>query len=278
MSHSPNKCWLFSDEDPYQEAPVFVQPGRYGDLILLLPAFRLWSIMCGKAVRVFVSMEFGSVLEGVSYVEPYQLALHWMGDTYRFVEIAKKLHPWVICTQLHGQGLNCVPDAFPSFSMTMWNRTGLRPLYYTLPLIFDRRNKEREEVLAKRLGIGLTNKPVLLFNLEGETSPLPKKELLHSAMLDKLRERFHLINLGPVRAQRIYDLLGLYDRAAGMITIDTATLHLAPASNIRYIALTRDDGSGQSGSLPKGNCELKVGYNQMPSRLKEIIDTVNSWA
>lgn len=266
---------MFSDEDPRQEAPVFVQPGRYGDLILLLPAFRLWSIMCGKAVRVFTAMEFASVLEGASYVEPYPLSLHWMGDTYRFVEIAKKMHPWVICTQLHGQGLNCVPDSFPSFSMTMWNRTGLRQLYHTLPLIFDRRNLEREAALAKRLGIGLTNKPVLAYNLEGDTSPLPRKELLHSAMIDRLREKFHLINLGPVRATRIYDILGLYDRAAVLVTIDTATLHLAPASKVPYIALTRDDGSGQSGSIPKGNCVLKVGYSQMPNQLNNIIDTIN---
>ena len=83
------------------------------------------------------------------------------------------------------------------------------------------------------------------------------------------------LDLAKIKAQRIYDLLGLYDNAAGMITTDTATLHLAAASNIPYVALINNGGAG---SIPKGNCVLKVRYSQFQQRQKEIEIAVRNFA
>lgn len=108
-------------------------------------------------------------------------------------------------------------------------------------------------------------KPKLLVNLNPTgTSPFygvnEVVPLLHQTGLE-------IVDLGNVRAERIYDLLGLYDHAAGLVTTDTATLHLAAASSIPYIAFVNNGGAG---SVPKGNCILKVRYGQVGQNLSQI--------
>jgi len=83
------------------------------------------------------------------------------------------------------------------------------------------------------------------------------------------------VNLNACNAYRVFDLLGLMDRAVGLLTVDTMTLHLAAASKIPYIAYTRDDG--QAGSIPKGNCVANIGYSQAVNQLGKTMEIVKSW-
>jgi ADP-heptose:LPS heptosyltransferase len=66
------------------------------------------------------------------------------------------------------------------------------------------------------------------------------------------------------------------DRAVGLLTVDTMTLHLAAACRIPYIAYTRSDG--QSGSIPKGNCVANIGYSKVHERMGMMLEIVKSWA
>ncbi len=84
------------------------------------------------------------------------------------------------------------------------------------------------------------------------------------------------MNTNETNAHRIFDLLGLMDAAAGMITVDTASLHLLAAAKCPYVALTRDHG--QARSIPKGNCVLNVGYTEALRRMSEILDAMEAWA
>lgn len=256
-------------------AKVFFQMGRYGDLILLLPAFREWAYRTGEQTIVVTSKEFGDVLDGVSYVKPIKLPHNWHLQTGEALNFARRMYPDIIRIQLHGVGMEpAVPDTLPSFSLSMWNRTGLLPQYHTLPLIFDRRSKEREAALIKRWV--KPERKTLLVNFHGRTSPFADREQFIAVLCQRLGGKFEFVNTNEVQAHRIYDLLGLMDVAAGMITVDTATLHLAPASRMPYVALVRPDG--QSGSVPKGNIKLTVGYNQAIHRVQEICDVMEQWA
>lgn len=245
------------------ERPCFVQLGRFGDIILLLPAMLEWSRRIGQPPIVVTSEAHASVFEGVSYVEVEALKVHWWNDLYNALHHAQKKYGSqnVFMTQLHGGG-KFSRISQPSYSLEMWLRTGLLDCFYTAPLVFDRRSSEREAQLARQL---IHNgKPAVLINMAGITSPLPNAWKVIQLLTEKLSSRFDIVDISAVRAHRIFDLLGLMDRAAGMVTIDTATLHLAHGSSIPYVGLTQDtvnkDGSGKS--VPRGNCVLEVPYSQ----------------
>jgi hypothetical protein len=145
--------------------------------------------------------------------------------------------------------------------------------YKRLPLVFDRRSPEREAQLVRTWK--KTNKPLLLLNFEGATSPLAATPQVVKAMAP-LWKHFEIVNTNEVRAHRIYDLLGLFDVAAGLVTIDTATLHLAAASKVPVLAYTRDDG--QAGSIPKCNCFANIGYSRAASELHTMQQVIGGWA
>jgi hypothetical protein len=256
------------------EPPCFVQLGRFGDLILLLPAFKEWFDQTGIPPRVVSSFEFGTVLEGVSYVRPLLRNINWHFGLKQAANSAAALYPNVIVTQLHGDGFRVEPDSLPSYSMTMWARTGVDlGLYEKLPVVFDRRRALQEKQLINRFV--KHDKPLLLVNFDSYTSPLHECDPI-KRFISQWGSEFQILNTHFVRADRVFDLLGLFDIAAGLITIDTMTLHLASASKIPYVALVRNDG--QSGSIPKGNCVLKIGYGEMHNRFAELESVLDNWA
>lgn len=263
-----------TDTHGLAQTPAFVQLGRLGDLCLLLPAFAEWARRSGAPVNVVAAEEFGTILHGCSYVRPHLWKLNWHNDLNKAIALARQLFPRVVCTQLHGAGVSPPPDALPSYSMTMWLRTGFSAEDYArLPLIFDRRDPGREAVLAARHTRGA--KPVLLASLESWTSPLPSVNALRRLLAEVARD-FCVVHLPMARGAKPYDQLGLMDRAVGLITIDTFALHLAAASRVPVIALIRDDG--QSGSIPRCNTVLKVGYQQVGEQMDRIRAQVGAWA
>lgn len=257
---------------PLHQPMSFFQMGRYGDLLMLLPAFKYWADQSGMPVNVWAATEFGHTLEGASYVTPRLIPLHWSMQAGAALSIARQHSPDVICCMLHGTGLHCPPDNFKSYSLTMWNRCDLMDKYDELLPVIDRRNKYREAALLGKFKT--SDKPLLLVNFKGLTSPMGSWVNI-AAELCKLSDRCELVNLNACNAHRVFDLLGLMDRAVGLLTVDTMTLHLAPASKIPYIAYTRDDG--QSGSIPKGNCVMNVGYSKADQKIGEIMNVVKGW-
>lgn len=259
---------------PREDGEAFFQMGRYGDLILLLPAFQEWTRVTGHPTIVVTSNEFGSVFDGVSYVHAVKLPHNWHLEAGLALRYAQKLYPHIVRIQLHGQGLPpATPDSLASYSLSMWERTGLLEKYHFLPLVFDKRSPEREAALVKKWK--RTEKPLLLTNFHGATSPYGDEFRMIAELCKHFGDHFEFVNTNEARGYRIYDLLGLMDVAAGLVTIDTATLHLAAAAKCPYIALVRQDG--QAGSIPKGNNVLKVGYQEAMSRLPDILRVIESW-
>jgi hypothetical protein len=200
-----------------------VQLGRIGDLLNILPPCRWLGIK-----HVLVHPQFETALRGQSYVEP----VLWEGDIENLraaVERAQTLAQKVVVPQLFGrlqpEGL---PSRFrPSFVQDQWDRLkpGLGDFWGRLPLVFDQRSAERERQLVSAVADA---RPLLLVNLSSTSSPC--SSWYQKALWAYLREKwtqFALVDVGMLRPVAYCDLLGLYDKAVGLITVDTASLHLA---------------------------------------------------
>lgn len=280
-------------------ATCFIQLGRFGDLILLLPAFKAIHDRTGVPPVVVVSEEYASVLDGVTYVFPVPVACHWWqgmalargiaeqfaehltnavvipqwwnSDEQNPVPLAARGQHHVRC---HGKDFFLNLAEWPDFMTSMWKQCGLT--YHqmmNLPVVFNRRNEQREWELVERLQ-GRSRKPLLLVNFTGVSSPFAAVPE-YMRVINRFADRFKIIDLGKVQAHRIYDLLRLYDLAAGLITIDTATLHLAGAGNIEYVAFTRSDWSG---SVPKGKCVLEIKYEGAEKQVRRLVPILERWA
>jgi hypothetical protein len=248
----------------------FIQLGRFGDIILLLPAMKYLYDTTGVRPKMIVSKDYGSVLDGVSYVERFSLPVHWFMGMPRARAWADERFGGHTVLQCHGHQWGINLKQWPNFMTSMLDRTGVPlHLFRELPLVFDRRNSEREKAAIPRTN----GKPYILVNTLGVSSPFPHGPKIFSA-LKHLMTQVAIIDMSRIRCHRIFDLLGPIDAAVGMITTDTATLHLAHGSPKPYIALTVD---GWCTSSPRGNCVLEVKYSRFMGSLAAIVETVEKW-
>jgi hypothetical protein len=288
---------------PEEQPPCFIILGRYGDIIQLLPAFQAVFDRTGLKPIIVTSTEYATVLEGVGYVQPRavhwnwwegvpaarQLAAEqfgggivcqwWADEPFKWQKqaYAQLLGDGSVVLQSHGREWGVDIGAVPNYGTSMWTRAGFTPEEMkTLPLVFDRRDAHREALLVRQNTHPnpAMRRPMLLVNFQGVSSPFaPVPEVMR--VVDEFKGRFNVVDLGRMRAQRIYDLLGLMDAACGMITTDTATMHLAAAGNIDYVGYTVD---GWTSSVPKGRCLVEIKYSQALDRLGELRPILAKWA
>lgn len=271
-----------------KEPLCLVHLGRFGDIMIMLPAMRQTFLDTGVKPVMSVCSEFAGILDGVSYVEPWaQPGVHWVTGTRSVYDEALKhfadvrVPKWWDCQGMEppppppgedhvelshlGRRIFVRPEEWDSYMYSQWKACGFtRRQMAEWPLVFDRRSPEREELLASYV---VRPRPTILYNLSGMTSPVPQAaEVLKQ--LWPFRGRASIVDLSNIRAERIYDLLGLYDRASVLVTGDTATLHLAAAHKIPTIALINDGGAG---SIVKCNSILTLRYSEILRRGHEII-------
>lgn len=238
---------------------IAVQLGRIGDILNILPACRHLGIG-----HMLINPQFSFVLAGQSYVKE----VHWSGDMEDLkaaVTFAQSISYCVKVPQLFGriQPEGVSPRTRDSFAIDQWDRLkpGFGDMWGKLPLEFDRRAELREFLLRDLVGYRDGEKrPLLLVNLFSHSSPLSSDYA--EAIWTYLRTRwveFFTVDLAIVRAPVYCDLLGLYERAAGLITVDTATLHLCRACpNLPTFRFVRHDKD----CTPIREFEATQGYNE----------------
>lgn len=287
-----NECWMFRPSPP-----VFILLGRSGDLIQMIPCFHAIFERTGMKPQVIVSREYAGVFDGVSYVKPYPIPDHWWKGISKARQIAESLggnavvpqwwnddptHTRMIneackgnfVLQCHGNEWGVDVAAWPDYGTSMASRCGFtREEWLSLPLVFDRRSPVREERLWARV-VGNEARPVILYNFGGISSPFTFLPEVTNTMRLKFGRQFRFVDLSKVMAERIYDMLGLYDRARGLLTSDTATLHLAAGSATPYVAFLVN---GWTGSIPKGNCVFNCRYSETPAKLQQVMAILERW-
>lgn len=216
---------------------VYVALGRYGDIIHILPALR----SLGRCT-VAVSKAFAGVLDGVSYVDPLVLDVSHT-DVLPAKEILSRSFQRICITQMSAPGWEPARRC-QSFTEDAWARLGMVHRYDdpNLRLEFDRRDYARERLLIRRFVPAQREKPFVLVNLAGHSSMFPDREVFLQRLKAELGNEVTFCDLSGVHALRIYDLCGIMDVADALVTIDTASLHLAAATAVPVIAILSGTG------------------------------------
>lgn len=133
------------------------------------------------------------------------------------------------------------------------------------PLVFDRRDQEREDFVHQRV---THDRPLICLALSAKSNVFA-----HQARLaDNIRLRWgnicDIVDLATVKAGRFYDLLGLFDRARVLVTVDTSAMHLAGASPVPVVCLMGDND--RTAAEPRCNSILRVRYAEWSKSLTEI--------
>lgn len=216
-----------------------IQMGRFGDIINTLPICKKLH-EDGENPHLIVSREFASVLDGVSYVTPCVQEFPWV-EIDRATRVAQTQFSKVLRLQLYGKGHKQERHT-GSFNMEQWREAGMLSEFHNPEYrpIFDRRDEKREALILAKLFT--TSKPKIVTNLTRSlSSPFRNGSNLFSSIRQAFKATHEIVEIGNLKLHRIYDLLPVIEQAALFISVDTATLHLAAATNTPVLALVNDE-------------------------------------
>jgi hypothetical protein len=244
--------------------PIVVCLGRYGDILNALP---IAYSMKERKPKFVVSKEFWQILDGVTYVRP----VVWDKDYKELpfaIERTKGHEAYIAQCYKHPDDRRLTA----SYQKESWRLAGFLDKFGTIPLVFDNRDGQREKEIDLKAAL-LTNpysvnKATILVSGTGVSSPF-KHDLV--GIVRKAFPGYNVVDLNTVRAKRVYDLLGLFDNSALLVTIDTMHLHLARASNIPVVALIND---GWYGSVPPPNAKAVLRYSEASGNPSRVIDAI----
>lgn len=258
---------------------TYLMLGRTGDIMNILPAIQYEAQKNDYKPRLIVSQDYQDILDGVSYVEK----IVYPGDFRNVLEalvFAKRNFPEDKIVNCSVYGKNYVYKKLcASFQRESWRFTECPLAWGTLPLVFDKRSAEREQRLADNYQFKYGQK-TLITALSGTSSPLPYKDMLLKYLRANLNQKeWQIVDISDLRAERIYDLLALYERASSLIAIDSAPLHLAQAMphlppELPVISLISDLKDTWHQSSWRRNHIKRILYSEVPTRLVEILEAV----
>ena len=250
------------------EIKLFLILGRTGDILGALPIVQ-HEIASGRRACVMVSREYADVLDGVS-VDRIMWDRDWRQVRAAYESVRSSWPSIVVLQQYSTDGWPQY-HATDSFIKEMYRIAGKLPLF-PLPLKFDRRDPQRESHWIAGLPM---DKPIVLLATCGFSSPFPQCEELRK-MIHDLNDA-HVVDLDAIRAERIYDLLPLFERAACLVTVDSAMLHSAQATpRLPVIALIASNPSAWHGSPAYAGQRLRVRYSDFDRRKGDIIQTIGA--
>jgi len=260
LEHDPKKMMqdfmdAYNQKKNHKWPVCIVELGRFGDIVNILPICKHIAENYAKP-HLMVSREFASVLEGVSYVIPEIVDIDY-SRVLTAMDIARPKFPIVLQAQIYGK--NYTPEkTCASYNVQSWKMLGFEHRFKdpSLDLVFDRRDAHREAQLVTKLS---TDKPMLLVQVtSGVSSPFSGGVALLEEIKKAFGESLNVVDLDKVRAEKIYDIIGLMDNAIGLVSIDTALLHLAAASSVPVVALVNPQP--WAGSMLRCNCFERITY------------------
>lgn len=213
-----------------------VELGRYGDIINILPIL-LHIHNTYDTPYLMVSKEFADLLEGVSYVKPHVVDLK-NDQLIEAMALAKKQFKYVIRTQIWGTKFAQARHT-DSYNVESWREGGFLHKFKdrTWRPVFDKLDTERAQAELKKARLQ-PSKPMLLVNLtHSHSSPFQFGGKLLAELKATWGDDYEIVNVGALKLERIYDLLAFVHAAKAVISIDTALLHLAAATNTPTVGL-----------------------------------------
>ena len=206
----------------------YVFGGRYGDICHSLTAVHEYYRRTGNRVRFTAASEFAGILDGCSWIDPIAAPVPW-ANINDIVAHSKALYPDDDYVVMACYGINYSPGyRNHSFLRDSWRLSQCPEPPETQPLVFDRRDPAREEVLIKSHLSNVSQNGFIAVCTSGKSSPFPSSHLL----VDDIRKAcpgMDVLDVGSIRAHRVYDILAILERARALVTIDTLHLHMSAA-------------------------------------------------
>lgn len=264
---------------------ILIQTGKFGDVLNILPIAHAAHLR-GERYGIMVCSEFSSVLDGVSYADKIVFeGKPW--EIQKAFEQAKTMCDNVVVTQVNGQVDVIQKYAYEpvgqpgavtdSFCRESWKLAGCLKEWGKTPLVFDQRNPEREKAIMPKGWFGPgKKKQIILVSAGSASSHFPYRNLLFK-LLRLNYPKFNIIDLAEIKSERIYDLLGLFEAAHCLVTVDTAHLHLAAAvPNLPVMALIQDRPIYWHGSAWRPQHHFYCRYRDFPWRCLEMFDAIDN--
>lgn len=247
--------------------------GRFGDIVSVLPL--AWARARRGVIPIFcVAKEFASILDGVSYVEPLVFdgryddppaALRWLK--------ANRPKDRITIAQAYRHPFDKRRET-DSYEKEMWRLAGALGEFGKHPTVFDRRDEKRERPL---LQYAPTDRPYVLVATDSVSSPFWRGAELRNAIAALLPEHA-VVDLSHIKAERVYDLIALYECADCLVTVDSVHLHLARAAKVPVVALLSEGNLGFKdnwlGSVPPPNAVYSFRYSQAVADIDNLAKTV----
>ena len=243
-----------------------VQLGRMGDVLNILPLVKHINDTDGKPV-LMVHRDYAGI--EVDYCDLDVWSSGEWSDLSLAVRDARNKYKRVIVSQIHGDRWQ-LERKCQSFCIESWRQAGYVDEFGKHPLVFSRSLPREAELL---LNCPDVNRGTILINCNGTSSPF-----VSGHELRQLAEStgMQVVDLSKITADIFQDILALYDNAGLLITVDTATLHLAAASDIPVISLVSDKPTSWHQSAQKGNEILRVKYSDFHKKRETIKRAIES--
>lgn len=261
--------------------------GRHGDLLIGLPMMHAEFLATGQKQKLVVSAEYADTVSGCSYLEPIIWDGAWndLGRAYKYAQtLSKNVRVCQVAGPKHVLDKIVYGGKFDrqtdSFECEMYRVAGAMQLWpKNLPLMFDKRDKTREGILLQQLFMDMhwkkREQPLILVSTSGFSSPFQYTELLWDLLETRLKG-YNVVDISNLKAERIYDLLGLYEKARCLIATDSAPLHLAQAVNLPVCALIADTPTLWHGSAWRPNHISYVRYSNFPRDYRKMFEAVEN--
>lgn len=256
---------------------IFIQPGRRGDIVNILPLMQARA-QAGEHVYCVVHAEFADVLRAVTYVTP----IIWDGssaDVAGATDFARAIMPaaTVIASQVNGAAEPC-PIRFRNFALENWYRAGGKlGDYHRLPLVLDAPRRSIPRTGRIRIGVATG----------GVSSPFPEGLAFLRWLERAVGNAADVIHLDGEQLPSAIDLIPLIESCDVCILNDSLPLHFSYAIKKPVVAILRStrrykkaqDASWDSTeprdhwvlAMPQEECLTNVGKSRIASVLQDLL-------
>jgi hypothetical protein len=260
---------------PDNEATCYVCLGRYGDAMNALPLARLYYNQTQCKPHFMIAREFASLLDGIGYVVPHVFEGRY-SEMKRAMAEAQAAYRHVVPCQVFGTPAGDKQDG-KCYNLQSWVVAGEAYRFEDpdIKLVFDRRDKVRERALVDR-SIERSSRPIMAVSLrKGNSSPFNGGNEMTVKLKETFGEKWQIIDLCDITAERIYDLLGIMEQASILVTSDTAFVHLAGAIPWLPVYLLSQDHPW-SRTEPRCRCVGRSTYSRWEQDWKAVCDCIEA--
>jgi hypothetical protein len=247
--------------------------GRYGDIVNALPIARDLFNQTQTKPGFMTCKEWSPLLEGTGYVVPEVYPGNMDGIRDAIAKAATK-YKTVIRAQVYN-----TPDhklrKGKCYNHQAWVAAGFSNRWRDpmVKLAFDNRNLVRERELISA-NVKREAKPIILYSFtSGFSSPFSDGSKCQERFVKELGDTHQLINLSTITAERIYDMLALFEVADALVSTDTVWVHLAAAMPRLPVYMLHQLDSWYKSEL-RCNLVWNCAYPAWESEFPKMVDSI----